>query len=1044
MSRPSSESGESDLAAVPPALRKALADRYRLRRKLGRGGMANVYLADDLRHPRAVAVKVLHPELADLVGARRFRDEIADLAGFAHPNIVQLIDSGTADEMLYYIMPYFPEGSLAERLAGGRQLAVEQAIGIARDVADALHHAHTRPRPLVHRDIKPQNIMLSGGRALVVDFGIARAVQTASSERLTPSGSNPGTPLYMSPEQTLSPTEVDGRADQYGLACVVYQMLSGQPPFTGDQIELLIHKHLTLEPRPLRALRPDAPSGIAQALERALAKRPADRFADIAEFARALGASAVTTAGDAPSTAQSGDAGSAESPDTATTRDMAPGATVDEHADTAPLATDRLPRYFTSFIGREVELWDCGQILNQARLLTLTGPGGCGKTRLAVRLAERRHHDFDGGIWFVDLAPVADPDRVIATVAATAGVSERPGKSLVDSLAARWSSGRTLLALDNCEHVVTAAESLARGLLEACPGLEILATSRAALHAPGERTYAVPPLGIPGADTPTTPEGLSKLDAIRLFVERARSIQREFALNDANAAAVAEICTRLDGIPLAIELAAARLRVLSVEEIRSRLRDRFKLLAGAAGMTIARQRTLEAACRWSYDLLQPDERRLFAALSVFAGGWTLESATAVCGEGADEFAMLDRLERLADQSLIVVEKREGAETRYRFLETLRRFADERLAESGPGKDFRRSHVEYFSNLATRVEKEFWGRDQVTWLKRAEIEHENLLAAIERAARQPDGLRIAQGMGFNLYRLWATRGWMQIGSRVLARLTEPETAGKKSAELARALFAAGGLATYEGRMVEARRFYQRSEQVAAEVGDQLSVGRAHVGLGVISTSEGKFDEAHDHYARSLETYNTLRYGAGLMMVHHNLGALELARHRYKEAIEHLSESLAWGRERGDRVNGAGATVHLGVARLRLKDLAGARADLLSGLRAARDLNSPRITAQGLEAVAELARTEADAESATRLLGAAHAMRTRFGLHESECEETIYTRESGSLRAVIGSARFDELWSSGLCDSMATGLGRAIDWLAGTEAHPGLPPDAATPA
>lgn len=182
MSRPSSESGESDLAAVPPALRKALADRYRLRRKLGRGGMANVYLADDLRHPRAVAVKVLHPELADLVGARRFRDEIADLAGFAHPNIVQLIDSGTADEMLYYIMPYFPEGSLAERLAGGRQLAVEQAIGIARDVADALHHAHTRPRPLVHRDIKPQNIMLSGGRALVVD--------SASRARCRPRAAN--------------------------------------------------------------------------------------------------------------------------------------------------------------------------------------------------------------------------------------------------------------------------------------------------------------------------------------------------------------------------------------------------------------------------------------------------------------------------------------------------------------------------------------------------------------------------------------------------------------------------------------------------------------------------------------------------------------------------------------------------------------------------------------------------------------------------------------------------------------------------------------
>jgi len=277
------------VAVAPSKLVRTLAGRYRIVEELRPGGMAAVYRGLDLKHDRAVAIKVLRLEIADGLGEQRFRNEIADLADFAHPHIVPLIDSGITETLLYYVMPFYPEGSLADRLATEPRLALPDALHIFGEVAHALHYAHTRPRPIVHRDIKPQNIMFSGGRALVVDFGIARAIQTATGDDFTTSGSHPGTPLYMSPEQFGSGAEkLDARTDQYSLACVLYEMLSGGPPFPGDRLESIAYQHLTTEPRPLRTLRPDVPAPLEQALERALAKRPSARFATILDFAQAV------------------------------------------------------------------------------------------------------------------------------------------------------------------------------------------------------------------------------------------------------------------------------------------------------------------------------------------------------------------------------------------------------------------------------------------------------------------------------------------------------------------------------------------------------------------------------------------------------------------------------------------------------------------------------------------------------------------------------------------------------------------------------------
>jgi serine/threonine-protein kinase len=367
------------------ALRQVLAPRYALGVRVARGGMAIVFQATDRRHARRVAVKVLHPALTDGMASERFAREIETVGRLTHPHIVPLIDSGIAGHLLYYIMPYLEEGSLAERIAREQRLNVDEALRIAREVAEALAHAHAAG--LIHRDIKPSNVMMSSGHALVSDFGLAHAVDLMSGERLTPTDVTVGTPWYMSPEQFQRAPDLDPRSDQYSLACVVYEMLAGRPPFDGGQ-ELIAFQHCSLEPPPLSSLRPDAPFAITLALQRALSKLATDRFASVLDFAQAL------------------------------TAEPTPVPTPGLLATPTP---HNLPPLATSFVGRENEIWACARLLDEHRLVTLTGLGGSGKTRLAIRLAERRLSAHAGGVWFVELASVHDPSRVLQAVAGTIG-----------------------------------------------------------------------------------------------------------------------------------------------------------------------------------------------------------------------------------------------------------------------------------------------------------------------------------------------------------------------------------------------------------------------------------------------------------------------------------------------------------------------------------------------------------------------------------------------------------------------------------------------
>ena len=445
-------------------------------------------------------------------------------------------------------------------------------------------------------------------------------------------------------------------------------------------------------------------------------------------------------------------------------------------AEPAPRSPERpphnLPSELSSFVGREEELTEVKRLLENNRLLTLTGSGGCGKTRLALAAARKVVERFENGVWMVELASLAEPSLVPQAVASTLGVRERPGSSLTEALSDYLRTRKLLLLLDNCEHLVDACAALAGALLHSCPGLRVLATSREALGITGEIAWPVPSLSLPDLRRLPDIESLPRYESARLFVERATTVNPNFKLTEQNAPAAAQVCYRLDGIPLAIELAAARAKVLSVEEISARLGDSFRLLAAGSRTAMPRQRTLHATMDWSHELLSQKERVLFRRLSVFAGGFTLEAAESICaGEELQRDEVLDLLSHLVDKSLVIMwEDRTG--TRYRLLETIRQYGKERLEEVGEAAHVRERHAGYYLAVAEEAEPELKGERQVAWLERFELEHDNLRGAISWSLERRKAQDAAR-LGWALWLFWWIRGHFAEGRRWMEQALSAE-------------------------------------------------------------------------------------------------------------------------------------------------------------------------------------------------------------------------------------------------------------------------------
>jgi serine/threonine-protein kinase PknK len=854
------------MASQIPEIEDPIIPGYRVERELGRGGMATVYEAEDLKHRRRVALKVIRPDVAQAIGRTRFLREIEVTASFSHPHILPLFDSGEATGRLFYVMPLVAGETLRARLDREKQLPIDDAVRLTREIASALAYAHQHGT--VHRDIKPENILLSAGIALLADFGIAHSIAVAAeTAEIAPTraGTVLGTPGYMSPEQ-ISGDAVDARTDVYALACVLFEMLTGQPPFVAATAGALFRMHLLAAPQPVTALRPGVPAPLAAVVAKALAKVPSDRFESAAQLTEAIAAAVTPSA--TPSSA----------PPTAAVR-------------------HNLPRMRTHFIGRQREVEECARLLDSTQLLTITGIGGCGKTRLAVQMGERLVARFPEGVWFADLAPLADGDRVADAVRASLGIREVPGEGPMVTLKNGVRGKRLLIVLDNCEHVLREATALANELLSV-DSIQMIATSREALAVDGERLFALRSLGVPSAGASHAVEALREFEAVRLFVDRAQLVVHDFVLEEANAVAVADICRRLDGIPLAIELAAGRLRVLSPEQIRAKLDDRFRLLTGGSKTALGRHETLRATLQWSYDLLAPAEQGLLRALSVFAGGWTLAHAARIWSPTIDEFETLDITERLIQKSLVVLDRERGGEPRYGLLETVRQYARERLTDAGEAHSVRSRHATNLLELAECAYVERFAKEQ-HWAVVLETEHDNLRAALEffRESDSEQYLALAGSLAW----FWQIRSHLVEGRDHLAAALALSPAGPPRPARARALWGAANTITWQGSAAAGRPMMEEALQMWRQVGNLPEVALALEGIGWIQFIGGEDETAIDTFEECLriqrEHGDPVLINRAMVAVAQVLVALS----RAEEAKPMAQAIIAFAKAHGDRRN-----------------------------------------------------------------------------------------------------------------------------------------------
>jgi len=580
--------------------------------------------------------------------------------------------------------------------------------------------------------------------------------------------------------------------------------------------------------------------------------------------------------------------------------------------DFPPLKTldarpNNLPIQLTSFIGREKELKQIKVLLSETHLLTLIGTGGAGKSRLSLQTGADVIDEFSGGVWFVELAYINDPMLLTQSVLSATGVLENPKETPDVTLKGYIKDKEILIILDNCEHMIDSCAVFAESLLESCPNLKILATSRESLKCFGEQIYRVPSLTQPAPGADVTPEKLTKYESVRLFIERALSVNTDFRVTKENASVLAEICTRLDGIPLAIELAAARTKILSVEKIYERLDDRFVLLTGGKRTALPRQQTLRALVDWSYDLLSECEKILWNRLTVFRGGWTLESAEEICSdELLNKYEILELHQNLSEKSIIIFD---NANERYRMLETIRQYGDEKLKIAEEYKTFSQRHLTHFTELAEKAEQELEGSEIVTWLKILDVEKGNMENGLKYSCETGDvytEVRMSGALGS--YR--EIRGQFSEGIIRLKNilLKNPDI---KNSDFNKIILLFGYFTFLKGEYEKAFKIINESYENYIELDDKTGAGKALNYLGFISMYKGEYDKAEKYMEDSLKVRRDIADKKGIASSLNGLGNVYCDIGELEKATGLLEESLMLGRDIGDKREIATSLTNLGI-------------------------------------------------------------------------------------------------------------------------------------
>lgn len=953
---------------------------YRLTQLLGRGNFADVYKGQHIHLNTQVAIKALHGQLTDSDLAN-FIHEARVIAHLRHPHIVQILDFGIEESAPFLVMEYAPNGNLRQRHKQGTRLALETILSYVRQIADALQFAHDQK--LIHRDIKPENILLGyNNEVLLSDFGIAIMYSTMRSH-YDQQQDTAGTIPYMAPEQLKA--HALPASDQYALAIMTYEWLCGERPFQGTMAEIAI-KHTLVPPPSLRERVSTITPNVEQVILKALAKNPQQRFEHIRDFAQALEEASI-----------------AESPEHHTLP-----------LKNAPASFNNLPAQLTSLIGREQEVTDLCTLLQRpdVRLVTLTGTGGIGKTRLSLEVGTELLTAFSEGVYFVPLASINDATLVIPAIAHTLGLQHRyterqqPLAEHMEYLKTFLREKQSLLLLDNFEQVVGAAPDIAE-LLATCPGLKILVTSRAALHLSGEHEFPLSPLALPDGTSPLPIHELTQYAAIALFLQRAMAIKPDFDVTTANVQTIAMICRRLDGLPLAIELAAARIKLLPPQALLQRLIHPLNILTAGRQNAPERHQTLRNTIAWSYHLLNTVEQQLFRRVSVFVGSCSLEAIEALYSNHPDRtMLVLDGVSSLIDKSLLR-QIEQGNEPRFVMLETIREYSLEMLNANGEERLTRHAHAVYYMTLAEESERELVGPQQAIWLERLEQEHDNLRAALDWSLQQDEGthekqqrMEIALRLVGALRRFWQMHGHLNEGQAYTEKTLSASEGILVSAQArAKALIAAGTLASIQNDYDRTEAYCRDSLLLFREIGDQegtalslflLSVVPMMKGdnvaarslaeealalfremgalervawslstLGLLDTQEEKYDSARARYEESLAIHRKLSNKRGIAASLLRLAQLLFVSMGDQAALHSLlDEGLALNNELGEREGIANVYSLSAQLAFRQGDISSARAQVEKSILLYREIGQRRALAESLVILARIALSQGE--------------------------------------------------------------------------------------
>ncbi|MFE4499661.1 protein kinase [Rhodococcus sp. NPDC056743] len=990
--------------------------------EIGRGGFGVVYRCAQPLLDRIVALKVLTADLDEENRARFFREQKAAGRLTGHPNIVNVFQTSvTGSGRPFIVMPYYAQDSLETRIRQHGPLPLGEALRLGVKIAGALESAHRLG--ILHRDVKPGNILLTDyGEPALSDFGIAHFAGGFE----TGTGIVTGSPAFIAPE-VVAGEPASAAADVYGLGSTLFATLTGHAAFERRSGERLVAQFLRVTSEPVPNPRefgiPDDVSGI---IERAMSGNPRTR-PSAEELGQLLRESQRRHGLPVDEMSLYSEPARAHSVPQAT---LAVQSTDEnEYGNTSiPPTTDRtggLPLDLTSFVDRRTELATAKNLLTTARLVTLTGIGGVGKTRLALRIAAKTQHSFADGVQLVELAELQEASLLPAVVARTLGIQDRSAKPVQEMVAEFLAQREMLLVLDNCEQVVGAAAQLSEFLLRGCPDVKILATSREPLGIGGESVLLVPPLPVPDPDN--LPKGTPSNDAVRLFVDRGTAVIPGFELTEDNKEAIASICRKLDGLPLPIELAAARLRAMSPEQILQRLTERYALLTSGSRDAPSRQQTLRMCVDWSYDLCTPVEQAMWARLSVFSGGFELNAAEKICGQGMSATEVLDAVTFLADKSILIREV-SGNTVRFRMLETLRDYGRQKAQESGEHEytELRRRHRDWCESLAIAADTEWISPRQIELITTIAREKPNLREALEFCLS--DSPEIGTRITAALFSYWLSRGALTEGRQWLDRFRDYRV-GPPTIERARAIHTGTTLAALQGDLATAGNLVEEGRNLASHSSDPRVQAYIHHAEGYLALFNEDLAGSCVHFEKAAQLFaeqKNLHFQVTAMLT---LGAVLELLNDTEQAAGYNERVLAITVEHGETVYRSYVLWTLAVAAWKTGDRDRASRLLKQALRLGRNINDRLNAAMCLQGLSWLAVDDKSPRRAAMLMGAAEAASRSVGGASVVVPSMAMFQDASErmARLSLGESTFNEIHDRGA----ALRFHDAVDYALGDE-------------